>query len=201
MMVSIGSMDVMAVLSNTTNVIAEGEVQQLVNAKDPNVTEENYFQVIDKKTAILFSAASEVAAVIAGASPAQRKALSRYGSHLGIAFQLMDDALDYTGDAATLGKNVGDDLAEGKPTLPLIYAMRKGTPAQSELVAATIRKGDASQLPAILEIVQTTGGMDYTLDCAKQHVAQALGLLDEFPANAYTQAMQQLAEFSISRSF
>lgn len=201
MMVSIGSMDVMAILSNTTNVIAEGEVQQLVNAKDPNVTEENYFQVIDKKTAILFAAASEVAAVIAGASSAQRKALSHYGSHLGIAFQLMDDALDYTGDAATLGKNVGDDLAEGKPTLPLIYAMRTGTPAQSELVAATIRKGDASQLPAILEIVQTTGGMAYTLACAKEHVAQALTLLDELPANIYTQAMRQLAEFSISRSF
>jgi octaprenyl-diphosphate synthase len=201
MMVSIGSMDVMAILSNTTNVIAEGEVQQLVNAKDPNVTEENYFQVIDKKTAILFAAASEVAAVIAGASSAQRKALSRYGSHLGIAFQLMDDALDYTGDAATLGKNVGDDLAEGKPTLPLIYAMRTGTPAQSELVAATIRKGDASQLPAILDIVQATGGMAYTLACAKQHVAQALALLDELPANTYTQAMRQLAEFSITRSF
>jgi len=201
MMVSIGSMDVMAILSNTTNVIAEGEVQQLVNAKDPNVSEENYFQVIDKKTAILFAAASEVAAVIAGASSTQREALSRYGSHLGIAFQLMDDALDYTGDAATLGKNVGDDLAEGKPTLPLIYAMRTGTPAQRELVAATIRKGDASQLPAVLEIVQATGGMAYTLACAKQHVAQALTLLDELPANTYTQAMRQLAEFSITRSF
>lgn len=201
MMVHIGSMDVMAILSHTTNVIAEGEVQQLVNAKDPNVTEENYFQVIDKKTAVLFSAACEVAAVIAEATPAQRQALRQYGSLLGIAFQLMDDALDYTGDAATLGKNVGDDLAEGKPTLPLIYAMRTGTEAQSQLVANAIRQCDATQLPAILEIVQATGGMVYTLGCAKQHVEKALSLLNELPANPYTQAMKQLAEFSISRSF
>lgn len=201
MMVHIGSMDVMAILSNTTNVIAEGEVQQLVNAKDPKVTEQNYFQVIDKKTAILFAAACEVAAVIANASSTQRKSLHRYGSHIGIAFQLMDDALDYTGDAATLGKNVGDDLAEGKPTLPLIHAMRTGTSAQSELVASAIRNGDASLLPQILEIVQATGGMTYTLDCAKTEVTKALALLDEMPSNNYTQAMRELAEFSISRSF
>jgi octaprenyl-diphosphate synthase len=201
MMVHIGSMDVMAILSNTTNVIAEGEVQQLVNAKDPKVTEQNYFQVIDKKTAILFAAACEVAAVIANASSTQRKSLHRYGSHIGIAFQLMDDALDYTGDAATLGKNVGDDLAEGKPTLPLIHAMRTGTSAQSELVASAIRNGDASLLPQILEIVQATGGMTYTLDCAKTEVTKALALLDEMPSNNYTQAMRELAEFSIARSF
>ena len=201
MMVSLGSMEVMEILSNTTNIIAEGEVQQLVNAKNPEVSEASYFDVIEKKTAILFAAACEVAAVTCGASPEQRSALHRYGMHVGIAFQLVDDALDYTGDAATLGKNVGDDLAEGKPTLPLIHAMRTGTAEQAELIATAIRNGDTSQLPAILAIVQATGGMTYTLDCAKQQVADALAQLSCLPVNKYTQAMKELAEFSLARSF
>ncbi|HTF96111.1 MAG TPA: polyprenyl synthetase family protein [Cellvibrio sp.] len=201
MMVSIGSMDVMAILSDTTNIIAEGEVQQLVNAKDPKVNEENYFRVIDKKTAILFAAACEVAAVIGNATPAQREALKVYGRKVGVAFQLVDDALDYTGNAATLGKNVGDDLAEGKPTLPLIHAMRTGTPAQAELIATAITNGDASQLPAILEIVQVTGGMTYTLECARQQVTDALAQLTHLPDNRFTRAMRELAEFSLARSY
>lgn len=201
MMVTIGSMDVMAILSDTTNVIAEGEVQQLVNAKDPNVTEANYFNVIDKKTAVLFAAACEVAAVICNATAAQRTALRSYGLKVGIAFQLVDDALDYTGDAATLGKNVGDDLAEGKPTLPLIYAMRTGTPAQAALIATAIRNGDASQLDAILAIVQSTGAMDYTLECARAHVRQAVEQLQHLPVNIYSDAMKQVAEFSLARTY
>jgi octaprenyl-diphosphate synthase len=201
MMVSIGSMDVMAILSDTTNVIAEGEVQQLVNAKDPQVTEENYFRVIDKKTAVLFAAACEVAAVISGATAEQREALRSYGLKVGIAFQLVDDALDYTGDAATLGKNVGDDLAEGKPTLPLIYAMRTGTPEQAEVIANAIRQGDAGQINAVLEIVQATGAMNYTLDCARQQVKEAIEQLAHLPDNIYTQAMQQVAEFSLARTY
>lgn len=201
MMVAIGSMDVMAILSDTTNVIAEGEVQQLVNAKDPKVNEENYFRVIDKKTAILFAAACEVGAVISNASPAQREALKTYGRKVGVAFQLVDDALDYTGDAETLGKNVGDDLAEGKPTLPLIHAMRTGTQEQAEVIANAIRQGDASQLPAILEIVQATGGMTYTLDCARQQVRDALDQLTHLPENRFTDALRQLAEFSLARTF
>lgn len=201
MMVAIGDMDVMALLSETTNIIAEGEVQQLVNAKDPDVNEENYFRVIDKKTAILFAAACEVAAIRCGGTPQQREAVRQYGRHVGVAFQLVDDALDYTGDAATLGKNVGDDLAEGKPTLPLIYAMRTGTPAQAELIATAIRTCDASQLPTILEIVQATGGMAYTLDAAKAQVAAALAQLEQLPDNTYRQAMKDLAEFSLARSY
>jgi len=201
MMVSIGSMDIMAILSDTTNVIAEGEVQQLVNAKDPHVNEANYFNVIDKKTAVLFAAACEVAAVLSGATTEQRKALRTYGLKVGVAFQLVDDALDYTGDAATLGKNVGDDLAEGKPTLPLIYAMRTGTPAQVDVIAAAIRNGDASLLPQVLEIVQSTGGMDYTLECARQQVQDAIAQLHHLPLNNYTAAMRQLAEFSLARTF
>lgn len=201
MMVGIGNMDIMAILSATTNIIAEGEVQQLVNARNPDVNEENYFCVIDKKTAVLFAAACEVAAVIADTTLEQRQALRRYGQHVGIAFQLVDDALDYTSDASTLGKNVGDDLAEGKPTLPLIYAMRTGTSAQAETIAKAIRDGDVSQLPAILAIVEATGGMTYTLDCAKHHVQQALAQLAFIPANPYTLAMQQLAEFSLARTY
>jgi octaprenyl-diphosphate synthase len=201
MMVQIGNMEIMAILANTTNLISEGEVQQLVNAKNPDVTEANYLNVIDKKTAILFAAACEVAAVLCGATTEQRQALRSYGHKVGIAFQLVDDALDYTGDAATLGKNVGDDLAEGKPTLPLIYAMRTGTPEQAALIATAIRGGDASQLSAILAIVEATGAMHYTLDAAREQVRQAIAELQLLPANSYTHAMQQVAEFSLARSY
>lgn len=201
MMVRIGNMDVMSILSNATNIIAEGEVQQLVNAKNPAVSEANYFTVIDKKTAVLFAAACEVAAVLCEATPLQREALRIYGHKVGTAFQLVDDALDYTGDAATLGKNVGDDLAEGKPTLPLIYAMRSGTPAQAEIVANAIRAGDATQLEAILAIVETTGAMNYTLDCAREQARLAIEQLQYLPDNIYTQAMREVAEFSLARTY
>ncbi|WP_341938928.1 polyprenyl synthetase family protein [Marinimicrobium sp. C2-29] len=200
MMVAIGRMDIMSVLSETTNRIAEGEVQQLVNAKDPAVTEENYFSVIDKKTAILFASACEVAALLSDASKAQRKALRAYGHHVGMAFQLMDDALDYRGDAQTLGKNVGDDLAEGKPTLPLIYAMENGSPEQSSLVASAIRSGDASQLPQVLEIVNATGAMEYTLGRAHKQVERARAQLSGLPDSRYTQAMAEVADFALARS-
>jgi octaprenyl-diphosphate synthase len=199
MMVAIGSMDVMAILSDTTNVIAEGEVQQLVNAKNPDVSEENYFQVIDKKTAILFSAACEVAAVIGGATKTQREALKDYGRHLGIAFQLVDDALDYTGDSVNLGKNVGDDLTEGKPTLPLIYAMRTAKKEDAELIANAIRAGDIGQLAAILQIIEQSGGINYTLKAAQQQIELALKHLHVLPDNSFTVALRQLAEFSVSR--
>jgi octaprenyl-diphosphate synthase len=201
MMVDIGNMDIMAILSDTTNVIAEGEVQQLVNAKDPQVSEANYFTVIDKKTAVLFASACEVAAVLCNANQAQRIALRAYGSKVGNAFQLVDDALDYTGDVATLGKNVGADLSEGKPTLPLIYAMRTGTAAQAELIATAIRHGDTSQLDTILAIVHSTGAIEYTLACAREHVRLAIAQLQHLPDNIYSQAMRQVAEFSLARTY
>lgn len=200
MMVALGDISVMSVLSNTTNLIAEGEVQQLVNAKDPAVTETNYFSVIHKKTAILFDSACEAAALLCGANVTQQAALSAYGLAVGTAFQLVDDALDYRGDAKTLGKNVGDDLAEGKPTLPLIYAMREGSPAQAELIANAIRTGDASQLEAIVDVVEQTGAMDYTLRCAREQVDTALTQLQQLPNNNYTQAMAELATFALERS-
>src|SRR5690625_4998147 len=198
--VLLGDINVKPVRSISTNKIDEGEVQQLVNAKDPEVTEDSYFSVIRKKPAILFDAACEAAALVSGATQTQQAALSAYGLAVGTAFQLVDDALDYHGDAETLGKNVGDDLAEGKPTLPLIYAMRKGSRAQSELIANAIRAGDASQLEAIVDIVEQSGAMDYTLDCARQQVETALAQLQQLPNNNYTQAMADLANFALERS-
>ncbi len=200
MMVAIGSMDIMSVLSETTNRIAEGEVQQLVNAKDPAVTESKYFSVIDKKTAILFASACEVAAILSGADDNQRQALRAYGHHVGMAFQLVDDALDYQGNAETLGKNVGDDLAEGKPTLPLIHAMQTGSEPQRQLVADAIRAGDTSKLPEILTIVDETGAMGYTLERARAQVSSALTQLATLPDNSYTQAMAEVAEFALART-
>lgn len=201
MMVAIGNMDIMAILSSATNRISEGEVQQLVNARNPDIDEATYFTVIDKKTAVLFAAACEVAAVLSNASEAQRQALKAYGHHVGMAFQLVDDALDYTGDAETLGKNVGDDLAEGKPTLPLIYAMKTGTAEQSALIATAIREGDAGQLQNILAIVRDTGAMEYTLTAARQHVAAAQKQLETLPASDYSKAMFEVAAFSLARTF
>lgn len=201
MMVAIGNMEVMAVLSDATNVISEGEVQQLANAKNPEVSEADYLQVIDKKTAVLFAAACEVAAVLSEASAHQRQAMKAYGHHLGMAFQLVDDALDYTSDAATLGKNAGDDLAEGKPTLPLLHAMQQGTPDQRTLVAAAIREGDRQQLAAVLDIVKATGAITYTLSCARAHIDVALTQVETLPANAYSKAMVEVAEFALARTY
>ncbi|MBR9909100.1 MAG: octaprenyl diphosphate synthase [Gammaproteobacteria bacterium] len=201
MMVAIGDMEIMRILSNTTNTISEGEVQQLVNVKNPEVSEANYLQVIYKKTAALFEAACETTAVLAGASAAQRQALKQYGYHLGLAFQLVDDVLDYEGDSAELGKNVGDDLAEGKPTLPLIYAMREGSDAQAQVVADAIRNCAAEQLQEVVSIVQATGALTYTGKLARDQADLALAQLQALPDNRFRQAMAELAEFSISRSY
>ncbi len=199
MMVRIGDMDIMGILADTTNTISEGEVQQLVNAKNPDISEADYYTVIHKKTAALFEAACETAAVLAGANASMRTALRAYGYHLGLAFQLVDDALDYQGDAATLGKNVGDDLAEGKPTLPLLRAMQVGTPDQAAVVANALRAGDATQLNAIVTIVETTGGATYTLDAARTQAQQAIAQLAELPDSDYKRALVTLANFSVDR--
>lgn len=199
MMVAIGNMDIMQILSDTTNTISEGEVQQLVNAKDPSVSEENYLEVIYKKTGALFEAACEVGAVLSDASEEQRDALKRYGYHLGLAFQLVDDALDYEGDAEALGKNVGDDLAEGKPTLPLIYAMREGSAEQADLIANAIREGGIEQLDEIVAIVNSTGALKYTTDSARQQADLAIAQLSFLPESRFKQAMSQLADFSVGR--
>ena len=206
MMVAIGNMDIMTILADTTNTISEGEVQQLVNARDPAVPESRYLEVIHKKTAALFEAACETAAVLSGTTPDGtdndwRAPLRRYGYHLGMAFQLIDDALDYEGDAEALGKNVGDDLAEGKPTLPLIHAMKHGSDAETGLIATAIREGAVEQLPAIVDIVKKTGGLAYTETCARRQADLARAELSQLPDNIYRRAMVDLAEFAISRRY
>jgi len=200
MMVTIGNMDIMRILSDTTNVISEGEVQQLVNAKDPDVTEADYMTVIHKKTAALFEAACEIGAVIAGASEDVRTAAKQYGYHLGVAFRLIDDALDYEGDPSLLGKNVGDDLAEGKPTLPLIHAISHGSPDEAELVKSAIREGDLEKLESIITIVQQRGGLEYTHTQAREHAARAETLISMLPASACQTALADLTRFAVART-
>ncbi|MBB5210939.1 octaprenyl diphosphate synthase [Microbulbifer hydrolyticus] len=200
MMVALKDMDIMSILSDTTNTIAEGEVQQLVNAGDPAVTEANYLNVIHKKTGALFEAACETAAVLAGCSAEERESLKLYGRHLGSAFQLVDDALDYRGNSEELGKNVGDDLAEGKPTLPLIYAMANGTEEQAALVKEAIEQKSADKLEQIVAAIEACGALDYTFDRARAEVDLALEKLEFLPEGAHKTALQQLASFAIERT-
>lgn len=201
MMVALGNMQVMQILANATNVIAEGEVLQLSKVRDANTDEATYMEVIRSKTAMLFEAASHSAAVLAGAKTDQVEALREFGDALGIAFQLMDDLLDYSGDAAEMGKNVGDDLAEGKPTLPLIYTMRHGTEEQAALVRQAIQKGGTDDITPIREAVTASGALDYTARLAQQHADRAIALLDTLPASEYRDALEQLARFAVKRSF
>lgn len=201
MMVSIRNMDVMEILSDTTNVISEGEVQQLVNAKDPEVTEDNYMVVIHKKTAALFEAACEIGSVIAGADTTVREQAKRYGYHLGIAFQLVDDTLDYQGSAEELGKNVGDDLAEGKPTLPLIHAIRHSNSEDAALIKQAISSGGLDKLEQIIQIVNDCGALDYANKQAVEHSLLAQKALQGMTDSPFKQALFELAEFSVKRSF
>ena len=200
MLVAIGNMDIMRIIADTTNIISEGEVQQLINAGNPDTTEAAYNEVIRKKTAQLFDAAAETGAVLAGATSKQQNAMGRYGHHLGMAFQLVDDALDYNGNTEDLGKNVGDDLAEGKPTLPLIYAMKHGTTAQTELIRTAIKDGGIEQMDEILEAIHATGALDYTMNCAKKHSSQSKDFRISLPTSKEQQAMLELADFAIQRN-
>ena len=200
MMVSLKNMRVMEILADATNVIAEGEVLQLLNMHDPDVTEARYLQVIRSKTAKLFEAATSLGALIAGASETDIEAAAEYGRSLGTAFQLIDDVLDYSGNAQDIGKNVGDDLREGKPTLPLIFLMQNGTPEQCELVRQCILHGDDSQFDQILAAITESGALKYTheqAECASERAIQALVHL---PDSLYKQALMQLARFSVARN-
>jgi len=200
MMVDLGDMDIMRILAHATTVIAEGEVLQLTKVRDASTDEATYMNVIRSKTAMLFEASSHSAAVLAGADAEQTEALRQYGNALGIAFQLIDDVLDYTGDAATMGKNVGDDLAEGKPTLPLIFTMREGTAEQAQLVRQAIQKGGLDDIGLIQHAVRECGALDYTLQLARTEVDEAVRLLDCLPASEARDALQQLARFAIDRT-
>ncbi|MFF7706098.1 polyprenyl synthetase family protein [Pseudomonas sp. NPDC007930] len=201
MMVQLGSMPVMQILSHATRVIAEGEVLQLTKVRDASTTEAIYMEVIRGKTAMLFEASTHAAAALAGASDEQREALRQFGDHLGVAFQLVDDLLDYKGDAQDLGKNVGDDLAEGKPTLPLIYTMREGTAEQAALVRQAIQKGGLDDLEPIRQAVEASGALEYTASQARAFAAKAIACLDVLPAGEVRDALVELTEFSVARTY
>ena len=201
MLVAIGNMEIMSILADTTNIISEGEVQQLINAGNPDITEADYFQVIDKKTAQLFESAAHAGAVLATQDKQHQQALKQYGHHLGMAFQLVDDALDYQGNAEELGKNVGDDLAEGKPTLPLLAAMRLGTEQQTAAIKQAIEQAQLEQLDHIVEIVKQTGALEYTMQQAQQQVASARQQLENLPDSAIKTTLAELADFSIARTY
>ncbi|WP_394778438.1 octaprenyl diphosphate synthase [Undibacterium sp.] len=200
MMVSINNMQVMQILADATNVIAEGEVLQLLNMHNPDVTEERYLKVIRSKTAKLFEAAAQVGALIAGATPAQIEAAAEYGRSLGTAFQLIDDVLDYSGNAIDIGKNVGDDLREGKPTLPLIYLMKNGTPEQRELVRTCIEQGDESQFNAILTAITQSGALDYTKEEAHKAAASAAAAVASLKDSPFKDALLALSNFAVDRN-
>jgi len=200
MMVEIDRMQVMSILSKATNTIAEGEVLQLLNCHDPDTTEERYLEVIHSKTAKLFEAASELGAVICDRPSKEQQAMAKYGMHLGCAFQLIDDVLDYTSSAEDMGKNLGDDLAEGKPTLPLIYAMRNGTKVQAKIVREAIETGGLDKIEQIHEAIHSSGAIDYTSDCAKNEAKLAIAALDFLPDSQYKEALIFLANFSVNRN-
>ena len=200
MMVGLQNMRVMEILADATNVIAEGEVLQLLNMHDPNVSQERYLQVIRSKTAKLFEAATSLGALVAGASQAQVEDAAEYGRCLGTAFQLIDDVLDYSGNAVDIGKNVGDDLREGKPTLPLIYLMQHGSEHQRTLVRECIENGDSSRFDEILAAVTNSGALAYTRKQAEAACHQAIAALHALPENAFKAALTQLAHFSVERN-
>ncbi|MBS8241193.1 octaprenyl diphosphate synthase [Marinobacter lipolyticus] len=199
MMVELKSLRIMEVLSHATAVIAEGEVMQLMNVKNPDLDERQYMTVIHNKTAMLFEAASHTGALLAGADESEEQALKEYGKHLGLAFQLVDDVLDYRGDAEAMGKNVGDDLAEGKTTLPLIYAMEKGVEEERQLIRQAIRKGGLDDLPAILGIVESSGALEYTMAKAREQAALAADCLTALPTSAYKESLTLLTELAVAR--
>lgn len=200
MMVSTGRMRVMEVLAEATNVIAEGEVLQLVNMHDPDISVDDYLRVIEYKTAKLFEASTRLGALISDASPEVEEACAAYGRALGTAFQLIDDLLDYEGTTAELGKNIGDDLREGKPTLPLLAAMSRGTPEQREMIRNAIIHGEVERMPDIVEVVKATGALQVTREAAQAQVDVAKKCLAALPPSEWREALLELSLDSIHRS-
>ncbi len=201
MMVEVNNMRIMQVLADATNTIAEGEVLQLINCRDPNVNEENYLQVIRYKTAKLFEAATRLGAILSDVSPEEEESMASYGMHLGTAFQLTDDMLDYSGDYHDTGKNLGDDLAEGKPTLPLIYAMKNGSKEQANIVSKAIQNGGGEGvLESVLKVIHETGALDYTRKKAEAESCLATEAISLLPDSQYKECLLQLAVFAVSRN-
>ncbi len=201
MMVGVGDMRVMAILAEATNTIAEGEVQQLLNIHNADITEADYRAVIRYKTAKLFAAAAQLGAVLTGRSAEEEQALAEFGMALGTAFQLVDDALDYQGDAATLGKNLGDDLAEGKPTLPLLYLLQHGSREQQQLVRQVIEQGGRESIQAIIAAIEATGAIEYTLTQARLERDAALQKLNPLPDSPYKEALIALTYYAVDRHY
>ncbi|MDQ5907275.1 MAG: octaprenyl-diphosphate synthase [Pseudomonadota bacterium] len=201
MMVEVDDMRVMRVLSDATNVIAEGEVLQLMNCHDADVDEVRYLQVIRYKTAKLFEAAGQLGAILGGASPEMELGLADYGMHLGTAFQIIDDVLDYSGAEAETGKHLGDDLAEGKPTLPLIYVMQHGAPEQAALVRNAIEQGGRDDFAAVLAVVRGSGALDHARRVAEAEARLAIEAISDLPSSQYKESLLQLPAFAVSRSY
>jgi len=201
LMVELDRMEVMRILADTTNRIAEGEVLQLLHVRNPDTDETAYLRVIERKTAVLFAAATRLGALLSGADAATCDALHDYGLNLGYAFQIADDVLDYASDAETLGKNLGDDLAEGKATLPLIHAMLHSEAATRERLRHAVEHGDTGALPEVLQAIHATGGLDYSRQRAFEYAAAAERALDGFAVNDYTAALRGLARYAVNRDY
>jgi octaprenyl-diphosphate synthase len=201
MMVEVDSLRVLRVLADATNVIAEGEVMQLMSCHNPDLEEEGYLEVIRYKTAKLFEAATRLGAILGAAPREEEDAVANYGTHLGTAFQLIDDVLDYSGDQAVIGKNLGDDLAEGKPTLPLIYAIQHGTPQQAQQVRHAIEHGGRDELAAVIEVISSTGALDYSREQARRESRAASEALARVPHSRERDYLLQLADFAVTRSY
>jgi octaprenyl-diphosphate synthase len=200
MMAALGRQSVMEVMAQATNVIAEGEVLQLMNARDPDTTEERYLEVIYRKTAMLFEAGAEVAAILAGAGAELRRSLAAYGRHLGTAYQLVDDVLDYRSNPKERGKNLGDDLAEGKPTLPLIYALKNGNETQRAAIREAIKRGGLAQLEPVIAAIDATGGLEYAAELARQQSEAAIRALADLGDSPYKSGLVALARFAVEHS-
>lgn len=201
MMVKVGSLPVMKILSDATNVIAEGEVLQLLKCHEPDTTEEEYLQVVRSKTAKLFEAAAQLGAVISGQPVQHEKALATYGLHLGTAFQIIDDALDYSASAEAMGKNVGDDLAEGKPTLPLIYVLKQGTFQQQQIIRDAIIQGGKESINDVIAAIESTRAIAYTKQVAQHEIGKATAVLAQLPASLCREALYALADFAVNRNY
>lgn len=201
LLVDMNEYALMTILAKTMNVMAEGEVLQLMSRHDVSIDESIYFQIVNAKTAVLFQAACEMSATLARTDADTIKSIADFGKHIGLAFQLVDDALDYQGDATELGKNIGDDLAEGKVTLPLIHALRHAAPEEKQLLGHIIATGELAHLDEVQTIIKRYKSVVYTLDLAKQHQQLAIQALAPFPSSIYKTALTQLAEFILIRSY
>jgi octaprenyl-diphosphate synthase len=200
MMVDVGQMRIMDILSHATNRIAEGEVLQLLNVHNPDASESDYMEVIKRKTATLFEAGARLGGIISGATPEQEQAMSDYGLHLGIAFQLVDDALDYNSSNEDIGKNIGDDLAEGKPTLPLIQAIKTADAVQRKRLQKVVEKGGLDEIDFVMQMIRTSDAIAYTEQMARTEVERAKAALEFIPASPYRDALVGLADFSVTRT-